>query len=845
MGYRLRGGGGGSGTTSSSSSSGNVRHLVELADTGDLALTNASLVFQPITLSQAPIADSEIEIEIFRTNIGGVNGGTPSTAYTPLSTDVVELVLDHIETNDYLDLLPLATNQTNKTFSNRANASVANTITIKAGRGDSVDAADFSHTNFFVGRGADATQMYIACPHWTSINGNFKVVVREVDYDLAPASAAIDSLTARFTAPTNIADEGIWNRDGHLVERHVRLLAGTTAAHILYDLNHPFVEVNGVPVRNINHNSAYIGEFRLDSSRPAASANDNRYLLHGQFGIFQKSNGTDWLEYDPFASGEPWDKVYPYGAYAEMTYTSGMKQGRGIRVSMTGKLSTQIGTLGDDWELVVATDSTQSLLVSVSASISQKQLTITIKARDGGTDAPALTAIVQAINSYSTSSFSASAAYVGYVTATDKTDAGWQANGNIDFVHGSLGAVGVDLTRLAEFSEDLEGLKEGLRSAGIAGYDFGNGDLYGVYAYTAGQAGHEEATDKFYYPPGFAQVIDVSTGGRPLPGPGSRGKLFIDHYRKFASIDYRDQVASAAAAGTGTEYTNADFLGQAAHDPAATKAGQVYYNTTYGRWRISEVAIVGTGFGWGYIEFENLGTTAGLQADKLWLGIVLDATQAAAIASAEGYAATTRYYFDNIDTARIEYLSAYTAPIQQHDEWHTALLSLRNVATGSPRAYFWLNGQTDRSPDGTSFPYAATPDTNEQITFRLNGTNPDDGFDYGPTLYAGAVGDVGTLTDIGITLPIGRHDVHVVLETSSDELNTTIALMESKSGTDDRFLGRKAGEPGQAVNNVLQSARFIVPDVESDGTTQVYLNGQGWGSDTAHWRGFIMIEYRG
>ena len=79
----------------------------------------------------------------------------------------------------------------------------------------------------------------------------------------------------------------------------------------------------------------------------------------------------------------------------------------------------------------------------------------------------------------------------------------------------------------------------------------------------------------------------------------------------------------------------------------------------------------------------------------------------------------------------------------------------------NPRAYFWLNDQTERSPDIT-YPLALTP-VSGRIIFRVNGADPDESYDGGGLFYAGIVADFGTWVDAGFTLPNGRHDVSVVL----------------------------------------------------------------------------------
>ena len=84
----------------------------------------------------------------------------------------------------------------------------------------------------------------------------------------------------------------------------------------------------------------------------------------------------------------------------------------------------------------------------------------------------------------------------------------------------------------------------------------------------------------------------------------------------------------------------------------------------------------------------------------------------------------------------------------------------------SPRAYFWLNNQTERSPDLT-YPFALTP-VSGRLIFRVNSTDPDESYDGGGLFYAGIVADFGTWVDSGFTLPNGRHDVSVAFGNIDD-----------------------------------------------------------------------------
>ena len=58
--------------------------------------------------------------------------------------------------------------------------------------------------------------------------------------------------------------------------------------------------------------------------------------------------------------------------------------------------------------------------------------------------------------------------------------------------------------------------------------------------------------------------------------------------------------------------------------------------------------------------------------------------------------------------------------------------------------------------------------TTQLLIVRFVGANPDQAYDNGDVVYAGAVTAIGATTLTGLTLPMGRHDVSVVLESPSD-----------------------------------------------------------------------------
>ena len=535
--------------------------------------------------------------------------------------------------------------------------------------------------------------------------------------------------------PTGVEDDGLWNRRGLFVQEHIKQLADSTRAFTSFDLSTAFVNVDSKLIGNVNYPGNWRGLFLEDEHaadgvrRPAAASHNNEFGLNAANGHFEKSNGTDWLEYDPFASGQPWENAYPYGAYADTTFQSGANEDKGIRITLTGKIPSIIGETGDSWELYWYLDDTITAAsgVEVVAVVSGgvNFLQIKLKAIDGGADAPTLVAIVAALNSFQPggafAGFLCTAGYIGAVNATDKIAAAWGTSGfasdeeaSLHFANGGSGTEAVPLTHLDYWAETKTELDESWRAVGEVGLDFSGGDLHAVTAYTAPEAGGIEETIKIYRHPGYRQVVPLGRGDvRPAPGADTLGKLYLDHYLRTATFDSEKPVAATQAEGTGTEYTDALFDGIQTSGHRVYAPGHVYYNSATYSWHLSILdQVIFTGYVWATFNFDNLGTNAGLQNNKHWLGDWASADLAAQ--AIQGYSSATRYYYRNTTTNKIEYLSAVTEAIGQHIDFDesNALSVVARASHQNPVGEWWLHGQAERWPGGFAAADVWTPTLN-------------------------------------------------------------------------------------------------------------------------------------
>ena len=635
-------------------------------------------------------------------------------------------------------------------------------------------------------------------------------VVTEVtgDADVSDGGSGV-ALVSQDDVPDGLNDDDLWNRRGLFVQEHIKQLTDSTRTFTSFDLSTPFVNVDGNLIGNVNRPGNWYGLFLEDEHatdgvrRPTAASQNNRFGLNAANGHFEKSNGTDWLEYDPFASGQPWENAYPYGAWCDRTYTTGVKDGRGFRVTMTGKLGTQVGENGDDWETRITADATltaaSKVVISAQSTPLSKVITITAKTMDGGDDTPTIVAVVAALNSFQPggilAGFLVTAGYIGPITATDKLDSsdtgGVFAPGSIDFANGSAGTEGVPLTHLNFWAETKTELDASWSDAGQVGLDFAGGDLHAVTAYTAPEAGGIEETVKIYRPPGYRQVVPIGPGDiRPTPGDATLGKIYLDYYRETVTFDTEVPVAATNAAGTSTEYTNALFNGILTSGVHVFEAGRIYYNRLTYSWHLSILdQVIFSGYVWATVDFDNLGTNAGLQNDKHWLGHRGSANLAAR--AIQGYSSSTRYYFLNTTTDKIEYLSAFTAAIGQHSDFATRALGVVKPYYGNPVAYYYGVGQTERNP--SDFPNTDAGQFIRRIRFADATSGPQEHY-RGGSAFGNIfipMADVSTQIDGGanlddftaFALPAGEYTIELVSETSS-RIGRQFSFINSASDND-------------------------------------------------------------
>lgn len=526
-------------------------------------------------------------------------------------------------------------------------------------------------------------------------------------------------------------DRSMWNKIGELVKRKTKLFEASAAESTLYNLSSPQVIVNGVSIPNLNFTSRWLGEYRTEESRPPASGNNNQFLLNGHTGTFQRSNSNDWVEYNPFASGQPWNNVYPYGAYVDLTFSAGDHSGDGIRITITGKHANQIGTNGNDWTISVSHSSITSLFHQVGTTA----FTLFVDTSDPASSIPE---ILGRINQASFTDVEIQATYIGDIDTTTVADSNF-ASGAHNFANGSEGTAGVNLSHLDSISDNLEDLNNHLTSSGVAAYNSADRSVYGVAAFTPGEAAHQEHTDAIYRQPGFWQVVDITDGGRPAPSPGTRGKFFVDHRHGTVSFDYVEQIARTDAEGTGTAYSHANFLGVATSDPVTTHAHRLYYNKHSHHWRYSSIEPYTARLSWNTVHsFRNLNSIAGLASDRDFIPGEFNTADAAAQAITD-YSASTRYYYYNADADDIEYLTDYTAPVDPHDVWHTLrFLTDRDIDPSENQQQ--SDDQDDITFTGSSwaswqsFQYSDTaPTANDVPTMFTDGSVDYSGFSMRPT----------------------------------------------------------------------------------------------------------------
>ncbi len=458
------------------------------------------------------------------------------------------------------------------------------------------DSNAFGHDTLLVRKSDEANKIWARLGR--SHTESFTLTIRRYTIDVTIAGDAIAELTADAAkilrsadaAPSGLVDGDHYVIDGVEYENEVLHIAGSTRSVTRFNLTnrHVTIPVSNVDQRIVNPNYASTFAFFWpnDAAVPIGYLFDGRFYYNTSTGRYRKYDGTNWADYDPHASGEPWDKVYPYGAYVDLAYTAGDDDGNGLRISMTDKGAAQIGENGNDWTLRIATSSSQTALVSVSASTSDKRLTITVKARDGGANAPTITAIAQVLANPST--ISVGFDYLGAISTTDKVDSNFQADGDLDFANGSAGTAGVDISLpFFDIEQTLAQLDNSWTAAGQLGVERGGRAIWATTAYTAGAASHSEKLGVPYRPPGINDVVDESGQSKRALTPADHGRMFVDSYRQQAALAIRNTTAAVRATGTDEAFSNSAFEGIRETDPAVTAANKLYYRPSNDAWRIS------------------------------------------------------------------------------------------------------------------------------------------------------------------------------------------------------------------------------------------------------------------
>ena len=304
------------------------------------------------------------------------------------------------------------------------------------------------------------------------------------------------------------------------------------------------------------------------------------------------------------------------------------------------------------------------------------------------------------------------------------------------------------------------------------------------------------------------RLINVSSTVSGLVGGGSGSALTPlsgvqtfteDDFKKLVNVDGDFvEVVRQHHTGHGQEYTtheltDTDFLGFVARvsEVASPTDGQFVFNEA-------------DGYIGGFEQYRTSGVTGWFNYDPFAAGEPWEnAPAAATFSGALTYAGNTRNERDlgNLATAagqvfaltesdEILLVDTFTVATDDYDEYvpRQVVPSYFN----NPRAYFWLNGQTQRDVRGSNdaaFPFSGTPlGAAQLLIIRFAATDPNKAYDDGDALYAGAVVTLGTLTRAGLRLPAGRHDLHVVLESNTVIDIFTSAIWQRQTGADDRHV---------------------------------------------------------
>ena len=166
-------------------------------------------------------------------------------------------------------------------------------------------------------------------------------------------------------------------------------------------------------------------------------------------------------------------------------------------------------------------------------------------------------------------------------------------------------------------------------------------------------------------------VIDVSGEDIESPTEDDKGSVWYNAYKHDLAFAIRKFYAGTAATGSGTEYTDTDYFGPLNYAPNASVSDQIWYRPSNDTWYVSNAARQ-----WFVTPFDELPATADIPTDSttytggaVFLGQFDTANDAANGIVAADYDATIQYFFYDRGDQRVEWLSAYTAPVTQEPFW--------------------------------------------------------------------------------------------------------------------------------------------------------------------------------
>ena len=197
---------------------------------------------------------------------------------------------------------------------------------------------------------------------------------------------------------------------------------------------------------------------------------------------------------------------------------------------------------------------------------------------------------------------------------------------------------------------------------------------------------------------GGGGAIDVSGIELEEPTEADKGNTYVDAYKHDFFFPVRKQRAGTPATGTGAALVHLSYAGETTLSAPATDSVGVYFlHLPSDTWRVTYASAATNSTQWRIALFSTavavaLGLIVAPITDVEYIGQFDDANDAAAHIPSNSYEATTGYYFHNRSTNRVEFLSAYVAPLMPEEYWeHEHLLTEDN--RNNARAYFWLEGQ--------------------------------------------------------------------------------------------------------------------------------------------------------